>query len=86
MKQQTKSGLHNEGKENRSGYCQAVSGLCDMTNEYDRMFTAEGKYWMQYKHENPDLWKAKLRRLEHTRGTVFITRLVKCIKWWERKQ
>ena len=82
----TKHGAHNEGLEHPTGYCQAVSGLCPMTDGFDRMFSAEGRYWMKYKRDNPDKWKAKLSRLKHTRGTVFTNSLVKCIKWWERKQ
>ena len=78
---ETKHGTDNEGLEDKKGYCQAVSGLCDMTEEYDHMFTAEGKYWNKLKQANPDLWKAQVKRFKQTRGTIFTERLLKCIKW-----
>ncbi|MCU7835358.1 MAG: hypothetical protein KZQ83_08895 [gamma proteobacterium symbiont of Taylorina sp.] len=77
-------GTHNEAMEDRTGYCQAVSGLCEMTDEYDQMFTTEGRYWCQFKKDNPNLWQTKLSRLKLTRGTIFVNRLLKCIKWLDR--
>lgn len=85
LKMESKNGTDNEGQENKKGYCQAVSGLCEMTPEYDRMFTAEGKCWQKYKQNNPDMWNKKIKRFEHTRGTIFTERLLKCIKWIEKK-
>ena len=82
----TEHGTHNEGKETQTGYCQAVSGLCEMTEEYDRMFTAEGKYWNKFKQDNPDLWKAQVQRFKQTRGTIFTARLLTCIKWLDKHQ
>ncbi len=77
----TKHGSHNEGLEERTGYCQAVSGLCEMTPEYDQMFTAEGRYWFNFKQTNCELWKSRLKHFKRTRGTIFTERLLKCIKW-----
>lgn len=82
----TQQGTDNEGQENKKGYSQAVSGLCDMTEEYDRMFTAEGKYWNKFKEQTPDLWDSQLARFRHTRGTIFTNRLLECIKWLNRNE
>jgi len=81
--------LHGSDNKNRNsetyGYSQAVSGLIPMTEEYDRMFTSECKYWYQFKQENPDLWKKQLKRFQYTRGTIFTDRLLKCLKWCNKK-
>ena len=60
----TKYGRDNEGQEENTGYTQAVSGLCKMTEEHDRMFTAEGKYWLKFKQNKPELWKAQVQQHE----------------------
>ena len=78
---ESKHGTDNEGRKDKAGYCQAVSGLCEMTEEYDRMFTAEGRYWLNFKQANPNLWKGQVQRFKQIRGTIFTERLLKCIKW-----
>ncbi len=80
----TEHGTDNEGREYKTGYCQAVSGLCEMTPEYDAMFTAEARYWRKFKQGNPELWGAQLNRLKRTRGVIFTERLLKCFKWLNR--
>jgi len=77
----TLNGTHNEGMEEKNGYCQAVSGLTEMSMTHERMLNAEGKYWNKFKQANPDLWKAQVQRFKQTRGTIFTERLLKCIKW-----
>ncbi|MCU7833698.1 MAG: hypothetical protein KZQ83_00485 [gamma proteobacterium symbiont of Taylorina sp.] len=77
--------LHGSDNENINsesyGYSQAVSGLIPMTDEYDKMFTAECKYWNTFKQDNSELWKKQLKRFRYIRGTIFTDRLLKCIKW-----
>ena len=52
----TKHGADNEGLQNNFGYCQAVSGLHPLTDEYDAMLTAEGKFWLKLKLSNPVMY------------------------------
>jgi hypothetical protein len=80
-----KHGEHNEKMQSKKGYCQCVSALCEMTAEYDAMFTSEAKYWLEFKRANPLLWKSKLKRLKTKRGTIFVDRLLKCINWLNKK-
>ena len=76
-----KYGEHNEGMEEKKGYSQSVSGLCEMSMTHDQMFTAESRYWLKFKQTNPLLWKSQLKRLKRTRGSIFTSRLLKCIAW-----
>lgn len=81
--------LHGSDNEHRNSetyrYSQAVSGLIPMTDEYDRMFTAECHFWSNFKKNNPQLWKKQLNRFRYTRGTIFTDRLIKCLKWCNKK-
>jgi len=81
----TVHGSDNKGMEDHNGYYQAVSGLCDMTDEHHRMLTAEGRYWRNLKQDK-EVWKIVVTRLKHTRGTIFTARLLRCIKWLDKHE
>jgi hypothetical protein len=68
-------GTHHEGREG-TGYSFAVSGLADMTEEFERMLVAEAGYWLA----RDDDWKKQRQRLRRTRGTVFMGRLAARMK------
>jgi len=82
----TTNGTINLGMENCTGYIQAVSGLCDLTEEHQSMLEAECSYWYDLKREDSSQWKLQLKRLEETRGIIFTTKLKQYFKWRKRKQ
>ena len=81
----TLNGIDNKEMEEKIGYCQSVSGLTDMSMKHDKMLQAEARYWDRFRDITPELWPAQLAQLQHTRGTIFTERLLKCIKWLNKK-
>ena len=85
--QPTEHGTHNERKiPENYGYIQATSGLCEMTDRYKFMLEAEARFWQESKLKHPEQWQVQLRRLRHTRGTIFVSRLLERIRRIERKR
>lgn len=68
------NGTHHKGREG-DGYSFAVSGLVEMTTDYEDMLKAEARYWLKFRQHDPDAWIKQLARMSKTRGTVFTERL-----------